>query len=35
MEHEGNSYSYDGEVEDISVDESNSDTSMSVVEITY
>jgi hypothetical protein len=34
MEHERNCDSYDGEVEDISVDESRHDTSMSEVEIT-
>jgi sporulation protein YlmC with PRC-barrel domain len=34
MEHESNSDSYVGEVEDISVDESSSDTSTSEVEIT-
>jgi hypothetical protein len=35
MEHESNSDNYDGEVNDISVDESGSDTSMSdvVVEV--
>jgi hypothetical protein len=34
MEHESNSDSYDGKEEDISVDKSGSDTSMSEVEIT-
>jgi hypothetical protein len=34
MEHKSNCDSYDDEVEDISVDESSTDTSMSEVEIT-
>jgi hypothetical protein len=33
-EHKRDCHSYDGEVEDISVDESGSDTSISEVEIT-
>jgi hypothetical protein len=34
VEHKSNSHSYDGDVEDVSVDESGTDTSMSEVEIT-